>query len=116
MSDSIDNVYKGEAVWKDQIRDEWRCRTNLMRTERGVYYCKLELRSEVNPEYISFVNVHLNRSETEIEKQIRYGAGQLADHQNKKYEDKHVFTEVENAAWESFRQMMLEIAEAGIQL
>lgn len=112
----LNNTVKSGGEWREGVEDEWRCRATLMKTEKGLYYCKLELRSEVSPEYISFVNVHLNRSEKEIEQQVRYSAAQLAEHQNQRYNDKHNFVSIENAAWESFRQMMLEIAEAGIEL
>lgn len=100
----------------NEERDFWRCRCTLMREENGRIYSKVELRSEVSPSHISFVNVALDRSEQEIEERVKYGASMLAEHQNAKYNDNHNLGEIERGMWDSFRRMMTEIAETGVEL
>lgn len=97
-------------------RDFWRCRCTLMKEESGRIYSKVELRSEASPSHISFVNVHLDRTQEEIERNIKYAAAMLAEHQNAKIGDNHKLTEIEKGMWDSFRRMMVEIAEAGVEL
>lgn len=100
----------------NQERDFWRCRCTLMKEESGRIYAKVELRSEAKPTRISFVNVHLNRSREEIERRIRYAACMLAEHQNKYEGDSHKLIEIEKGMWDSFKRMMAEMAEAGIEI